>query len=169
LLFWGWCVGRSVRHGFPLAPGLAGLAALVWLGWLRHEDAKVRRRARVGLVGLLAVWVAVKVVFVEAVVPARTEGRAARAKAEQLAALVPAGETLYLARLKDEGLTFYYGRPVRRLPSFEQLPSSPRPLFCIVTHSEWQAWGPAPPAEVVLRTADSQGDPIVLVRVRADR
>src|SRR6202011_656603 len=57
-----------------------------------------------------------------------------------LAARVPAGATLYLLRLKDEGIMFYYGRPVRRLASFEHLPSFGQPLYCILDESEWRKW-----------------------------
>ena len=35
-------------------------------------------------------------------------------KGEQLAAWVPDGNTLYLFQVKDEGIMFYYRRPVRR-------------------------------------------------------
>ena len=114
---------------------------------------------------LLAAWLLVKLLFVEVVIPARNPNRAPREKGEQLAAVVPTGETLYLFRLKDEGIMFYYGRPVLRLLGPEQLPSSTEPLYCILDESEWQQWHPGRPAEALLRLQDEQGQPIVLVRV----
>ncbi|HTH50190.1 MAG TPA: glycosyltransferase family 39 protein, partial [Candidatus Limnocylindria bacterium] len=67
LFFWSWFVGRSVRHGFPVAPGLAGLAALVWVSWLRSARGNGSRRPVYCLAGLVAVWLVVKVAFVQAV------------------------------------------------------------------------------------------------------
>jgi hypothetical protein len=82
-----------------------------------------------------------------------------------LAARVPQGTTLYLFRLKDEGIMFYYGRPVRRLPGPAQLTSSNEPLYCILDDGEWRTWPSSRPAEMLLRMPDEQGDPIVLARI----
>ena len=82
-----------------------------------------------------------------------------------VAALVPEGTILYLFRLKDEGLLFYYGRPARRLSSPEQLPASDQPLYCVLTAEEWQDWPSGRRAEALRHLSDSQGDPLVLVRV----
>jgi 4-amino-4-deoxy-L-arabinose transferase-like glycosyltransferase len=112
LLFWSVIPEHAQRHSFPLFPAFAGLAALVWLAWLTGRLCwpAIRVRPAPVLVGLLVLWLVAKVVFVEGLVPARNHGRAPRAKGEQLAALVPAGRTLYVFRLKDEGIMFYYGR-----------------------------------------------------------
>jgi 4-amino-4-deoxy-L-arabinose transferase-like glycosyltransferase len=197
LLFWSIVPDKAARDSFPLFPGIAGLAALVWTAWLTgrlHWPWPRLAPARV-LVAVLVLWLGVKLAFVHAVIPRRNHGREPRAKGETLARLVPAGETLYLFRLKDEGIMFYYGRPVRRLTSFEQLPSSLQPHYCILDESEWRRWQayqlargaslgfggrrgretraerggqrPAGPLEtVILRLRDEQGDPIVLVKVR---
>src|SRR5207237_1282023 len=49
LLFWTIVPGHRPRHGLPLQPGLAGLAALVWIAWLsgrlRWPVPRVRRVA----------------------------------------------------------------------------------------------------------------------------
>jgi hypothetical protein len=192
LLFWSVVAEHSPRHSFPLFPGLIGLAALVWVAWLQQDTREAGgmqeggegrgaasvprfpllplsfcllpwRPGRV-LVGLLAVWLVVKLAFVHAVIPARNHHRQPRAKGEQLAALVPPGETLYLGRLKDEGILFYYGRPVVRLPDPGQLASPAGLLYCILDQFEWQHWPPARPVAVLLRLRDQQGAPIVLVR-----
>lgn len=42
LLFWSVFPGHAVRHSLPLCPGLAGLAAMVWLGWLKNEPQRHR-------------------------------------------------------------------------------------------------------------------------------
>ena len=113
----------------------------------------------------VVLWLAVKVVFVEVVVPNRLAGREPRAKGEELASLVPPHQTLYLVGVKDEGIMFYYGRPVRRLTDVSQLTSLGEPLYCMLTESAWQGWPLAPSAEVVARLTDQQGDTLVLVKV----
>jgi 4-amino-4-deoxy-L-arabinose transferase-like glycosyltransferase len=165
LLFWSLAPGHRPRHVLPLQPGVAGLAALVWLAWLsgRLRWPLARPRPVAVLVGLLGCWLAVKLTFVQVVVPGRDVGREPRAKGEQLAALVPAGQTLYLFRLKDEGILFYYGRPARRLPGPRYLPEAGRPHYVLLTEQEWRQWpGPRRP-DTLLRLADEQGMPIVLV------
>ena len=80
---------------------------------------------------LLACWIDAKGVFVHAVTPHRNHGRAPRAKGQLLAQLVPPGCVLYLFKLKDEGIMFYYGRTVRRLAGPAQSPGPGRPRsFC---------------------------------------
>jgi 4-amino-4-deoxy-L-arabinose transferase-like glycosyltransferase len=188
LLFWSAIPAKPVRHSFPVLPGVAGLAALVWVAWLTGRLRWPLTRLTPGrlLVAAVVLWLGVKVVFVHAVVPLREEGREPRAKGELLSRLVPPGETLYLFRLKDEGIMFYYGRPVRRLPGPGQLPSPARRLFCILDESEWHKWQAFATAgeavlgygwqagaggggygwgEAILHLRDEQGDPIVLVKV----
>jgi 4-amino-4-deoxy-L-arabinose transferase-like glycosyltransferase len=184
LLFWTVIPEKAPRHSFPLLPAFAGLAGMVWFAWLtgrlrwpwpRLAPAKV-------FAGVVALWLGAKLAFVHAVVPHRNRGREPRAKGELLAALVPRGRPLYLFQLKDEGIMFYYGGPVRRLADGGQLPSSRQPLYAILDESEWRkwqahtaAWGAALGSdgvgrvarrdEVVVRLHDEQGDPIVLVKV----
>jgi 4-amino-4-deoxy-L-arabinose transferase-like glycosyltransferase len=186
LVFWSVIPEHALRHSLPLFPALAGLAALVWAAWLDSRLTwplpAVLRPARV-LVAVVVLWLAVKVVFVEAVLPARNPNRAPRAKGERLAAVVPADRTLYVFQLKDEGIMFYFGRlrpkggppPVRRLRNPADLPSSGEPVYCILDETEFQQWSRAVPAsgpasdppELLLRLSDEQGSPIVLVRVPA--
>jgi 4-amino-4-deoxy-L-arabinose transferase-like glycosyltransferase len=165
LLFWSAVPEHGTRQSFPLFPGLAGLAALVWVAWLTGRQGWHWRRVAPGrvLVGLLCAWLVVKLAFVHVVVPARDRRREPRHKASLVAARVPPGEVLYLFRLKDEGIMFYYGRTVRRLLRPEQLPSSPRPAYCILDESEWHQM--TQPMEVLLHLQDEQGAPIVLVRM----
>ena len=176
LFFWTIIPEHAPRHSFPLFPGIAGLAAMVWLAWLtgrrqwpitRSTKMAVRVAARPAwvLVGMLAIWLIAKIIFVEVVVPARNYSRGPRAKGERLAALVPPDKTLYLSRLKDEGIMFYYGRTARRLESFDELPSSEGAVYCILDDSEWRQWSRPGTAEAVERMRDEQGDPIVLVKV----
>ena len=173
LFFWTIIPEHSPRHSFPLFPGIAGLAAFVWLAWLSGKlpwpMAQVRFRfaARPGpvLIGMLLLWLVAKVIFVEVVVPARNLHREPRAKGERLAALVPPEQTLYLSQLKDEGILFYYRRTARRLESFAQLPSSAAPVYCLLDNSEWRDWQLSGTTVVVERMRDEQGDPILLVQV----
>src|SRR5262249_50868675 len=64
---------------------------------LRSQDSA--SRLSVVVVMFLALWLAVKAVFVEVVVPRRTAGRAAETTAARLRELVPEGEPLYLFKL----------------------------------------------------------------------
>ncbi len=193
MLFWTVIPEHATRHSFPLFPGLAGLAAFVWIAWLRERrslgfalfrsepwkenggprrlDPPYSKKLRVAhlFIGLIVCWLVVKLVFVQAVLPRRNPARQPKEKGEQLAASVPDGNTLYLFQVKDEGIMFYYRRPVRRLPNPDQLPSSERPIYCILDESEWRNWQPARPAETLLRMPDEQGDPMVLVRVDSAR
>ncbi|MGH7224295.1 MAG: ArnT family glycosyltransferase, partial [Gemmataceae bacterium] len=117
LLFWTVVPGHHLRHALPLQPGLAGLSALVWIAWLDGRlswPLPILRPQRLFVV-LLALWVSVKLVFVTAIVPQRDAARQPDIKGQQIAALVPIDRTLYLFRLKDEGILFSYGRPARRL------------------------------------------------------
>jgi 4-amino-4-deoxy-L-arabinose transferase-like glycosyltransferase len=166
LLFWSIVPEKAVRHSFPLFPGIAGLAAMVWLAWLTGRlPWRVPRVGPVAaLAAVLVLWLGVKVAFVHAVVPQRNHGREPRAKGALLARLVPRGKTLFLFRLKDEGIMFYYGRRVRRLPDFARLPSSGGPHYCILDESEWRKWQ-ARGATAIVHLRDEQGDPIVLVKV----
>jgi hypothetical protein len=117
------------------------------------------------LAAILALWLAAKVVFVQAVVPIRNQDREAQAKGRLLAQHVPEGATLYLFRLKDEGIMFYYGRIVRRLPGPEHLPLTNEPLYCILDEAEWQHWARLDHTEVLQHFRDEQGAPIVLLKV----
>jgi hypothetical protein len=81
---------------------------------------------------------------------------------------------LYLFRLKDEGILFYFGRlrssvtggpPARRLAAPEQLPSHAEPVYCILDDNEWRQWHGPRRIEPLLPLTDEQGAPIVLARV----
>lgn len=167
MLFWSLPTEHTPRHSFPLFPGLAGLAAMVFLAW--HDGRLPWRMPRCRptklLVGCLALWITLKALHVELVMPNRTQQRQPRNKAAVLAALVPFSQVLYLFFLKDEGIMFYYGRPVVRLASPAELPAGGAPVYCILNHNEWRDWHDARRRELVMRMNDQQGDPIYLVRV----
>ncbi|HEY7157999.1 MAG TPA: glycosyltransferase family 39 protein [Gemmataceae bacterium] len=167
LLFWSIVPGHHLRHAMPLQPGLAGLAAMVWIAWL---DGRLRwplLRLKLGRVflALIVLWLTVKLLFVHVIVPSRDATRQPRCKGEQIAALVPPDHMLYLFRLKDEGILFYYGRPARRLPAPAWLPAFEGAAYCLLTESEYRQWGNPRHAEVVLRLCDEQGTLILLARV----
>jgi len=176
LLFWALVPNHNVRYALPLSPGLMGLGVvglLQYYGSLplsrdaeRSAKASVLRSAsRLNnfLVVFLALWLAAKVVFVEVVVPRRTANRNAEATAAELRGLVPPGEILYLSKLKDEGVLFYYGRPARKRPDAADMP---RPCYAALIQSEWDARGAGGGVELVRRLYDQQGDPLILVHVR---
>ncbi len=166
LLFWSLASDHAPRHSAPLFPALSGLAAMVCVAWARGLLAWHWPRLRPArlFAGSLAVWMVVKVLFIEAVVPQRLAQRLTRDKAAQLSSLVPVHQVLYLFKLKDEGIMFYFGRPVVRLADPATLPAGH--LFCILTEEEWEQWNCARAAEVVQRLQDAQGDNIVLVHMQ---
>jgi 4-amino-4-deoxy-L-arabinose transferase-like glycosyltransferase len=167
MLFWSLPTEHTPRHSFPLFPGLAGLAAMVWIAW--HDGRLPWRMPRLNptklLAACLAFWITLKAVHVELVMPHRSQERQPRNRASVLTALVPISQVLYLFFLKDEGIMFYYGRPVVRLESPAELPAGSEPVYCVLNHDEWQGWNHARRGELVMRMADQQGDPIYLVRV----
>jgi 4-amino-4-deoxy-L-arabinose transferase-like glycosyltransferase len=166
LLFWSVVPGHRPRHSLPLTAGLAGLAALVWIGWLtgRLRWPLTRLPPRPALVALLLGWIAVKLAFVHVVVPQRAPGRDLEAKARQLASLVPEDEPLYLSDLKDEGIMFYYGRPVQRIRDLGEWSASDSERCFLLTEGEWKRWSATRRAAVVQRLQDEQGAPIFLIR-----
>src|SRR5205807_619410 len=101
------------------------------------------------------------VVFVEVVVPQRTAGRNAEATAAELREHVPAGQPLNVFRLKDEGVTFYYARPVVRTHDPRALPSG---AFAVLIRQEWEDRAAFGPFELLCCMHDQQGDAIYLVR-----
>jgi 4-amino-4-deoxy-L-arabinose transferase-like glycosyltransferase len=179
LLFWTLVPGHKARHALPLQPALAGLAALAWVAWLarpvRNAEGGAAPGGRDGLgvvparalIGLVAIWVVVKLTFTLWFVPERDRPRRPRATGEQLAALVPPGQPLYLFRLKDDGVLFYYGRPTQRLSGPAALPAAP--LYCLLLKQEWGAWPAERRAEVVGQMRDQQGAELVLVRAQPHR
>jgi len=167
VVFWSLITEHTPRHSFPLFPGLAGLAAMVWYAWHTGRLPALLPRVRPAqlLGGCLVIWMVMKLAFVHHLMPARNASRQPRAKGALLAALVPESARLYLFRLKDEGILFYYGRPAQRLASPAQLPAGGEPLYSILRLAEWDAWDPGRPAEVLQRFPDEQGDPLVVIRV----
>jgi 4-amino-4-deoxy-L-arabinose transferase-like glycosyltransferase len=166
LLFWSVVPGHHIRHGLPLQPGLAGLAALVCIACLtgRLHWPMVRVSPRRASISVLAFWLVIKIAFVHSIIPLRNSAREPRTKGEQLAALVPEGRTLYLFRLKDEGIMFYYGRPVRRLADVAFLPAH-ETSYCVLVEAEWERWPPSRPVDALLWLRDEQGAKFVLVRI----
>jgi hypothetical protein len=114
---------------------------------------------------VIIAWILVKAVHVHAVLPHRNAGREPKAKGQELAALVPPGETLYVLGLrdKDEGILFYYGRPTRRLTDSQTLP--PHPVYCLLEDYELQHWDSVRGPEPIHRLLDETGNPLILVRV----
>jgi 4-amino-4-deoxy-L-arabinose transferase-like glycosyltransferase len=171
VLIWSLMSEHAPRHSFPLFPAIAGLGAMVWLAWLQGKLpwGWLRIRPAPTLVVLLVLWLGAKAVFVHAWVPnQRNVSRQPRAKGQLLAALVPPGQVLYLFHLKDEGIMFYYGRPVVRLARLADLPSRGEAVYCILTKPELKLWRTSRPVEVVREMQDEQGDPMFLVRVGSE-
>jgi hypothetical protein len=73
---------------------------------------------------------------------------------------------LYLFKIKDEGIMFYFGRAVVRLGDPNDLPRAPGPQYCVLTDEEWRNWSSARLSRVVERMQDAQGDGMILVCVQ---
>ena len=116
------------------------------------------------LISVLLAWIVVKIVFVEAVVRDRTANRHARETGELIARLVPPGEILYLCRLKDEGVMFYYGRPARRFDLFD-VPHGTA-VYALLLDAEWGGHLFQGQGEYIAELRDQQQAPIHLVRIQ---
>ena len=178
LLFWSLPAQHHVRYCLPMCPGLIGLGVMVFVNCLAatrrlcaaervgQPNALLRkafapRLNTIVFVGILIAWCGVKIAFVEAVLPKRTEHRHVEQTASRLSELVPQGESLYLCKLKDEGVLFYYNRPARRF-HWDELPA--RPFHAVLIEAEWRQEKDSSRFEIVELLRDQQGDAIVLVR-----
>jgi hypothetical protein len=159
LLFWSLVPNHNVRYTLPLSAGLMGLGVMGLLSVM--GTGPLRRHAVEGIVGFLSCWLAVKVVFVEVVIARRAEQRDPVAPAIVLRERVPPGEPLYVFRLKDEGVMFYYGRAVVRLREPRRMPAG---AFAVLIRQEWDDRPAFGHLQLVDCLRDQQGDPLILVR-----
>jgi hypothetical protein len=113
------------------------------------------------VVGFLVAWLTVKIVFVQVVIPARTAKHDPEPIAAELREHVPPGEPLYLFRLKDEGVMFYYARPGVRLNHPGELPPG---AYALLIQQEWEDRDAFGHLKVIHWMHDQQGDPLILVR-----
>ncbi len=172
LLFWSLVPNHNVRYVLPISPALMALGAIgaLWGSRQREPDARAKVEStpcsRGGLpkwlLAFLLTWMIAKIAFTEVVVPQRTAGRDAEATALQLRELVPPQETLYLFKLKDEGILFYYGRAGRKLFEPRELP---RGAFALLIQSEWDARTDYGDVQLIRCMYDQQGAPIYLIRL----
>lgn len=156
LLFWTLVPNHNVRYAMPLSPGLMGLGVMGWVGTLRYSPS----RKRVVIV-FLAAWLVVKIAFVELIIPQRAARRNPEPIATQLRQRMPADQLLYLFRLKDEGVLFYFARPAVRLRQPCELPPG---AFAVLIAQEWEDRAAFGHLELVYWMHDQQGDPLILVR-----
>jgi 4-amino-4-deoxy-L-arabinose transferase-like glycosyltransferase len=166
LLFWALVPNHNVRYALPLSPGLMGLGVMGVIGWFRGREAVSPRpasRLTTAVAVFLVCWVVVKVAFVEVVVPQRSAHRDATAAAALLNTHVPAGEVLHVFRLKDEGVTFAYSRPVRRLRDTRDLPPG---ALALLIRPEWEDRAAFGDPELICCMHDQQGDLLFLVKAR---
>ena len=157
LIFWTLVPNHNVRYALPMSAGLMGLGVM---GLLSVLDRRPRAGAKL-VVAFLLCWVVAKVVFVEVIVPQRTGGRNAEATGAELRARVPDGRPLYALKLKDEGVTFYYARPVLKLHAPAEVPGG---AFVLLIGQEWEDRAAFGRLELVHCMRDQQGDPIYLVQ-----
>jgi len=108
----------------------------------------------------LLCWAVAKVMFVEVALPKRTAGRNAEATAAGLREHVPAGQPLYVFRLKDEGVTFYYAQPVVKSNDPRMLPPG---AFALLIRQEWKDRAAFGHFKLICCMNDQQGDPMYLV------
>ncbi|MBA2225038.1 MAG: hypothetical protein WHU94_15155 [Thermogemmata sp.] len=186
LLFWTLVPNHNVRYVLPILPAMAGLGVLG--GYLllrdvvRRQAAQLRQCAKVsGMSGRCVPWgwrantqwlhrgwlalllggVLAKVVFVEIVLPQRAARRNPVPIAAELQTIVPEHETLYIDKLKDDGVLFYYARPVRRWRGNFPLAEG---AYVALIAAEWEQWQQRGQGRLLARLHDQQGDPLILVQ-----
>jgi len=184
LLFWTLVPNHNVRYALPMSAGLMGLGVMGLWGWWKKPNPPTPFPRREGgerprpdsdspfppreggwgvrffLLFLLG-WFVVKVAFVEYVVPARTANRNAADTGAELRARVPPGAPVYVFKLKDEGVTFYYARPAVKCADTRALPSG---AYALLIRQEWEDRTAFGPLELLHCMTDQQGDPIYLVQ-----
>jgi hypothetical protein len=139
-----------------------GLGVMGLMGWWLHSPAPGRKDWRKTILCIfLGIWLAAKIAFVEIVVPIRMSHHNAEPIAAQLRAAVPADRTLHVFHMKDEGIMFYYGRPVVRLTRLQELPPGE---YAALIGQEWDEWSTIDKLESIARMQDQQGEPFFLVR-----
>lgn len=164
LLFWSLPAQHHVRYSLPMCPGIVGLGVMVCLAWTQSAFSQPTRFSpRFAFVGILLAWCVVKVVYTEVVVPRRSEAPHLNDTVNVLRERVPSGETLYLCKLKDEGVLFYFGRPARRF-TWKHPPELA--VYALLIEAEWRAHASMNRFEVIAWLRDQQGDAIVLVKFR---
>jgi hypothetical protein len=162
LLFWSLVPNHNVRYALPMSPGLMGLGVMGLMEWWLRPQAPGEKDWRsFFLYAFLGIWLAAKVAFVEIVIPSRTAHHNAEPIAATLRELVPSDRTLYLFRMKDEGVMVYYARSVVRLNQLDEL--SPGE-FAVLIRQEWDEWSTSGTLEQVAWLHDQQGDPMIVVR-----
>jgi len=163
LLFWALPAQHNVRYVLPLCPAITLLGAMVLLRWVAKSGAQRLISPQAALASVLCAWLVVKVIYVEAVVHDRTAYRNARQTGQEIARLVPEGQILYLCRLKDEGVLFYYGRPAHRLDLETIAPRTA--VYALLLDAEWQEHQFRGRPEYIAELRDQQNAPIHLVRI----
>ncbi len=132
--------GLAATFKLPAATWWLVLAFGAMALWCIREGFRAYRVERTGavLASLILIWVMFKFAFVHLYIPVRNSGREPRAKAAAIAQTIPREQTLYIMLAKNEGMMFYYGRPVVRLKDWKQLPIGREPVYCMVTEAEYQ-------------------------------
>lgn len=162
---------HNIRQSFSLVPAWTLLGALAIRQWFLEQrlPAWIRHKPMHAISIAVAVWLIVKIAYVQVLVPARfLERPSLREQASRIQNMVPREATLYLSRVKDECLMFNYGRAVRRLGSWEQL-NSATPAFCLLTSAERASWLPGLVQLIVQEDTllDAQGEQLTMVQLAA--
>lgn len=161
ILFWSLPAQHNVRYVLPIVPAFVMLGTLHLQQWYNGLTSMHARRGKQAFALAFVAWMAVKVGYVEWVVPTRTAHRHAEATGKELARLVPDDQPLYVKLLKDEGIMFYYGRPARRLN--RDIPVEP--FYVLLIAREYEQRATLGTTELVAECRDQQQAPIYLVRV----
>jgi 4-amino-4-deoxy-L-arabinose transferase-like glycosyltransferase len=163
LLFWTLVPNHNVRYILPISPAVVALGVLgahLLLRDLRSRWRAFRYPGRWWVVLLLCGLLA-KIAFVEIVMPLRTGRRNPLPIAAELRTIVPEHETLYIDKLKEDGVLFYYARPVQRWRGSFPLPPG---AYLALIASEWEPWQQRGSIRLVARLQDQQGDPLIIVQ-----
>ena len=168
LLFWTLPAQHNVRYVFPMIPGVCLLAGLWWVKWFETRPDVPWRRGL--FITPIVVWFFVKIVYTEVIHPEELSKRDARGVGRRLAELVPPGEVLSISKLKDEGIMFYYDRPIEQIgwPA-DAPPPKFRWAFLMAKESpsqepsEWQLVEGAPGVRLVEKLREQGGAPAFLV------
>ncbi len=173
LLFWSLMSQQRLRYVLPIIPALILLGLILMLTTIQKRGSS--SLSKVFVAGVI-IWLGIRVVYVEQIVAERSRKHHARETAQQLRENIPENTILYIDQLKDEGLLFYYQRPVLKWNSkIVSLPKGQDSIrgqtieqieaeYILLREAEWREWCQREKIDALIWLRDQQNDPIVLVK-----
>ena len=158
-----WFPATASATGLPLQPGLAGLAAMVWIAWLTGRLRWPLPRIKPGTCSSACWrrgwWSNWRLCTSSSRSATGTDRRGPRRNRSPH--WCRKGRRCTCAISRTRGFCFTTAGRRGEWTELDDLDGLGRPVYCVLTAAEWKAR----PGAALLRLRDEQGDPIVLRRV----